>query len=88
LEKLEVKPKKFKCISCGKATYNDYSVCNCGAEFSYKPINRTHYKCYLNGKFYGGGNLQYMRELFVDYVISHKMYGKSEVDFKIVKEEE
>lgn len=44
------------------------------------------YKCYLNGKFYGGGNLQYMRELFVDYVITHKMYGKSEVDFKIVKE--
>jgi hypothetical protein len=45
------------------------------------------YKCYLNGKFYGGGNLQYMRELLVDYVITHKMYGKSEVDFKIVKEE-
>jgi hypothetical protein len=43
------------------------------------------YKCYLNGKLYGGGNLMYMKELFTDYVIRHEMYGKDEVEFKIVK---
>jgi hypothetical protein len=47
----------------------------------------VRYSCYLNGKFYGSGNLAYMKELFVDYVIFHRMYGRSEVDFKIVKEE-
>lgn len=45
------------------------------------------YKCYLNGRFYGSGNLAYMKELFMDYVIFHKMYGKEEVDFKIVHEQ-
>jgi hypothetical protein len=48
---------------------------------------KARYKCYLNGKFYGSGNLPYMKELFVDYVILHRMYGRSEVDFKIVKED-
>jgi hypothetical protein len=43
------------------------------------------YKCYLNGKFYGSGDLEYMKELFVDYVVTCKMYGKSEVDFKIMR---
>lgn len=43
------------------------------------------YHCYLNGRFYGSGNLMYMKELFVDYVITHKMYDHTEVDFKIVK---
>jgi len=81
-------PKKFKCTECGKETYGDYSICSCGAEFSHKPINREHYKCYLNGKFYGSGDLNYMRELFIDYVITHKMYNKNEVDFKIVKMQE
>jgi hypothetical protein len=48
-------------------------------------INKDCYICYLNGKFYGTGDLKYMKELFVDYVVNCKMYGKSEVDFKIVK---
>lgn len=43
------------------------------------------YMCYLNGKFYGSGNLKYMKELFVDYVVTCEMYGKDEVEFKIVK---
>ncbi|MDE3840950.1 hypothetical protein C0966_16920 (plasmid) [Bacillus methanolicus] len=46
----------------------------------------TLYKCYLNGKFYGFGNLEYMKELFVDYVVLNRMYGRDEVDFKIIKE--
>lgn len=45
----------------------------------------TTYKCFLNGKFYGSGNAQYMKELFNDYVVIKRMYGKKEVDFKIVK---
>jgi hypothetical protein len=43
------------------------------------------YKCYLNGKFYGSGNLKYMHELFKDYVINCKMYGREECEFKIIK---
>lgn len=43
------------------------------------------FKCYLNGKFYGSGDLHYMHELFKDYVLDCGMYGKDEVDFKIVK---
>lgn len=38
-----------------------------------------------NGKFYGSGSLRYIKELFVDYVITCKMYDKDEVDFKIMK---
>ena len=43
------------------------------------------YRCYLNGKFYGGGDLKYMHELFKDYVITCEMYGREECEFKIVK---
>jgi len=43
------------------------------------------YKCYLNGQFYGSGSLLYMRELFVDYVVTCQMYGREECEFKIVK---
>jgi len=45
------------------------------------------YKCYLNGQLYGSGDLKYIQELFVDYVVTCKMYGKVEVEFKIIKEE-
>jgi hypothetical protein len=79
--------KKFKCTVCEKETYGDYTKCDCGAMFSYKPINREHYKCYLNGKFYGSGTLKYMQELFVDYFITCEMYGRPEADFKIMKED-
>lgn len=43
------------------------------------------FKCYLNGKFYGSGDLHYMYELFRDYVITNELYGKDIVEFKIVK---
>ncbi|WP_161805237.1 hypothetical protein [Sporosarcina globispora] len=43
------------------------------------------YRCYLNGKFYGTGNLKYMQELFVDYVVTCEMYGKNQAEFKIIK---
>jgi hypothetical protein len=85
---LKTVPKKFRCVNCDKETYCDSPKCACGAEMSCEPINREHYKCYLNGKFYGSGSLEYMRELFVDYFITCKMYGRPEADFKIVKEDE
>jgi hypothetical protein len=43
------------------------------------------YECYLNGNFYGSGDLSYMKELFVDYVVTCEMYGREQCDFKIVK---
>jgi hypothetical protein len=43
------------------------------------------YKCYLNGKFYGSGDLKYMVELFADYVRDCKMYGKEQCEFKVTK---
>lgn len=46
------------------------------------------YKCFINGEFYGIGDLDYMRELFVDYVVTCKMYGKDEIEWKIVKTKE
>lgn len=81
-----IKPKRFKCESCGDERYTDSYECrNCGKENTIKPIPKDVYKCYLNGSLYGSGNLDYMRELFVDYVVTCQMYGKKECDFKIVK---
>ncbi|MBG9882764.1 MULTISPECIES: hypothetical protein [Bacillus subtilis group] len=45
------------------------------------------YACFLNGKFYGAGNLEYMNELFRDYVVSSEMYGKDECVFRITSQE-
>lgn len=41
------------------------------------------YECYLNGKFYGTGSLEYMHELFKDYFITCEMYGRDRADFEI-----
>lgn len=43
------------------------------------------YICFLNGEFYGGGNSEYMNELFRDYVVSCDMYGKYDCEFRIVR---
>lgn len=48
-------------------------------------VNEIMYECYLNGKFYGSGNLEYMHELFKDYVVACQMYGKRECEFKVVR---
>jgi hypothetical protein len=45
------------------------------------------YRLFINGEFYGGGPLRYMHELIRDYVITNRMYGRKQVEFKIVKEE-
>jgi hypothetical protein len=50
-------------------------------------IEKQLYACFLNGQFYGTGDLDYMRELFVDYVVTMKMYDRSSVDFRITKTE-
>lgn len=83
---MSIKPKKFICISCEHKTYTDGEVCSaCEAEGTIKPIPKEYYKCYLNGVLYGIGTLDYILELFKDYVVTCKMYGKKECDFKIVK---
>lgn len=82
-----VRPKQFICTNCHHETYADSDKCNrCDKEGTVKPIPRDTYKCYLNGVLYGAGNLEYMHELFTDYVLNRKMYGKKELDFKIVKD--
>ena len=46
------------------------------------------YECYLNGKFYGSGPLEYIRELFEDYFITCKMYGRDKAEFTVRKRKE
>jgi hypothetical protein len=46
---------------------------------------RQTYQLFLNGEFYGSGDLRYMNELISDYVVTCRLYGKDEVDFKVVK---
>jgi hypothetical protein len=50
-------------------------------------IEKQLYTFYLNGTVYGTGDLDYMRELFVDYVVKMKMYDRLSVDFRITKTE-
>lgn len=84
---MDSKVKKFKCEKCGNETYTDKDICvKCNEKKSIKPIPKELYKCFLNGVLYGCGDLSYIHELFRDYVITSKMYGKKECDFKIVKD--
>jgi hypothetical protein len=46
------------------------------------------YACYLNGNIYGVGDLEYMNELFRDYVVTCEMYGREVCEFKIVRRKE
>lgn len=83
---MEVKPKDFICTHCKRDYYGDKQKClQCGRENTIQPIQRDYYKCYLNGVFYGIGDLKYMQELFVDYVVTCKMYGREQCEFNIVK---
>ena len=78
---------QVECEKCDRESYTDSDKCpKCENEGTIKPIIKDLYKCYLNGNFYGGGSLDYMRELFIDYVITCKMYGKKECEFKIIKD--
>ena len=43
------------------------------------------YNCYLNGQLYGVGSLDYMLELFKNYVVTCEMYGMDTVSFTIEK---
>lgn len=45
------------------------------------------YVCFLNGKFYGAGDLEYMNDLFRDYVVISEMYGKDDCTFRITTKE-
>lgn len=41
------------------------------------------YACFLNGKLYGKGDLEYMNTLFRDWVVYCEMYGKDDVTFRV-----
>ncbi|WP_057080589.1 hypothetical protein [Bacillus amyloliquefaciens] len=41
------------------------------------------YACFLNGKLYGCGDMEYMNDLFRDYVVTCEMYGKDDCTFQI-----
>lgn len=79
--------KRFKCHMCGHETYHDREECvKCETIGRVMPIPKPVYRCYLNGSIYGCGNLEYMNELFKDYVVTMEMYGKKKVEFEIVKD--
>ena len=50
-----------------------------------KRKSRKVYVMEVDGKLYGKGPADYMRELFVDYVVTCGMYGKTDVTFRIKK---
>ena len=47
------------------------------------------YKLYFKHKdeedyhFYGMGPMYYMRELILDYLVRHDMYGEDQLEFKV-----
>ena len=45
------------------------------------------YACFLNGKFYGAGDLDYMNERFRDYVVASGMSGKDYSTFPLTTKE-
>ena len=45
---------------------------------------KEQYVCYLNGKRYGSGDMEYMRELFIDYFVTCQMHGNEQGEFKVV----
>lgn len=47
------------------------------------PGRKEKYACYLNGAIYGMGNLEYMSDLFKNYVETNEMYGNQNCEFKV-----
>lgn len=45
------------------------------------------YSMYLNGYFYGRGDLKYIEELIVDYVFICEMYGRKHCDIRIEEDD-
>ncbi|MGG1103251.1 hypothetical protein ABES74_04145 [Bacillus subtilis] len=45
------------------------------------------YAYFLNGKLYGCGDIEYMNDLFRDYVVNCEMYGKDDCTFRITTKE-
>lgn len=45
------------------------------------------YACFLNGKLYGCGDIEYMNDLFRDYVVYCEMYGRDDCTFRITTKE-
>ncbi|MED4172624.1 hypothetical protein P4631_09265 [Halalkalibacterium halodurans] len=49
--------------------------------------DRRLYTCYLNGSLCGTGPVEYVTELFRDYVETRGMYGQDEATFTIIAKE-
>ena len=47
---------------------------------------KNQYICFLNGERYGSGDMEYMRELFIDYFVTCKMHGREQGEFKVVSQ--
>ncbi|AOO61099.1 hypothetical protein BBJ33_06040 [Bacillus velezensis] len=45
------------------------------------------YACFLNGKLYGCGDIEYMNDLLRDYVVYCEMYGRDDCTFRITTKE-
>ena len=45
------------------------------------------YACFLNGKLYGCGDIEYVNDLFRDYVVNCEMYGRDDCTFHITTKE-
>lgn len=51
------------------------------------PVKKPNvFKLYLNGRFYGSGDLPYMNELIADYLVKNGMYGKDKMDFSVERQ--
>lgn len=86
-EKKSKDMSEFYCFRCGRMTISRLESCEkCGSkDGEATSIPSTTYRCYLNGEVYGVGSLEYMNELFKDYVVNFRMYGNEECTFRIEK---
>lgn len=48
-------------------------------------MKKEQFQCHLKGQYYGQGDIDYMKELFIDYFVTMDMYGREEAEFKVVR---
>ncbi|HGE5772738.1 hypothetical protein U0E09_32995 [Bacillus thuringiensis] len=46
------------------------------------------YRLYLDGEFYGEGDLDYIHQLITEYMLIRGIYSKEKVEFKILKSDD
>ncbi|PQZ64375.1 hypothetical protein CQ064_32695 [Bacillus sp. MYb78] len=50
--------------------------------------NMDSYRLYLDGEFYGEGDLDYIHQLITEYMLIRGIYSKEKVEFKILKSDD